>query len=143
MRGNARESRTFVLGMEKVIMKVTKKAAQNLIALTYGKGMTLEDALEHEGLNGITDTELRETVATLYKTPVKKETATQSKARHIANGIAANVGVGNTFGGDVITKAAEAAGMKSMGIINAGKRCGLWERVPSIGNALYKVIATA
>ena len=124
-------------------MKVTKKAAQNLIALVYGKGMPLEEALDHEGLKGITEEELRETVATLYKVPVKKETATQSKARSIAEGIAANIGVGNTFGGDVITKAAEAAGVKSMGIINAGKRRGLWERIPSMGKALYKVIATA
>lgn len=124
-------------------MKVTKKAAQNLVALIYGKGMVLEEALEHENLNDITEEELRETVATLYKIPTKKETATQSKSRFIAEGIAANIGIGNTFGGDVITKAAEAAGMKSMGIINAGKRCGLWKRIPSIGNALYKVIATA
>ena len=124
-------------------MKVTKKDALNLVSLVYGKSMSLEDALAHEKLKDITDSDLRETVATLYKVTLKKETAKQSKARYIAEGIAAKVGVGGTFGGDVITKAAEAAGIKPMGVISAGKRRGLWERIPSMGRALYKVIATA
>lgn len=124
-------------------MKVTKKAAQNLIALVYGKGMLLEEALDHEGLKDITEKELRETVATLYKVPAKKETATQSRARSIAEGIAANIGVGNTFTSDIITHAAEKANVKPASIISVGKRCGLWKRIPSMGKALYEVIATA
>ena len=124
-------------------MKLSKKAATNLIALTYGKGLSLEEALEHEKLKGITEEELRATVATLYKIPVKKETATQSRNRDCAEMIAASIGVGNTFSGDTIVKAAKAAGVKSMGVTNTGKRCGLWERIPSMGKALYKVLATA
>lgn len=129
--------------MEKAIMKVTKKAAQNLVALIYGKGMNLEEALGREGLKDITEDDLRAVVATLYKVVTKKETATQSKARHVAEGIAANVGAGNTFTSDIITRAAEKAGIKHASIISAGKRCDLWKRIPSMGKALYEVIATA
>ena len=125
------------------VMKLSKKAATNIIALTYGKGMSLEEALEYEGLKDITEDDLREAVATLYKVVTKKETATQSKARFVAEGIAANIGVGNTFVSDVVTHAAEAANIKPASVISAGKRCGLWKRVPSMGKALYEVIATA
>ena len=125
------------------IMSVTKKAATNLIALTFGKGMSLEEALEHENLKDITENDLREAVATLYKVTTKKETTQQSKARYIAEGIAANIGVGNTFTSDIITRAAETANIKPASVISAGKRCGLWKRVPSMGKALYEVTATA
>ena len=126
-------------------MKVTKKAATNLIALIYGKGMTLMDALEHEGIptDSICEDDLREAVATLYKVATKKETTQQSKARYIAEGVAANIGVGNTFVSDVVTHAAETANIKPTSVISAGKRCGLWKRIPSMGKALYEVIATA
>ena len=124
-------------------MKLSKKAATNLIALVYGKGMPVEEALDHEGLKDVTEEELRETVATLYKVVARKETAAQSKARSIAEGIAANVGVGNTFQSDVITATAEKASIKPASVIGAGKRAGLWERIPSMGKALYKVLATA
>lgn len=125
------------------VMKLSKKAATNLIALTYGKGLSLEEALERENLKDITENDLREAVATLYKVTVKKETTQQSKARYIAEGVAANIGVGNTFVSDVVTHAAETASIKPASVISAGKRCGLWKRVPSMGKALYEVIATA
>lgn len=125
-------------------MKLSKKAATNLIALTYGKGLSLEEALERENLKDITENDLREAVATLYKVTTKKETTQQSKARYVAEGIAANIGVGNTFVSDVVTHAAaETANIKPASVISAGKRCGLWKRVPSMGKALYEVIATA
>lgn len=124
-------------------MNVSKKAATNIIALTYGKGMSLEEALEHENLKDITEDDLREAVASLYKVTIKKETTQQSKARYIAEGIAANIGVGNTFTSDIITRTAEKANTKPASVISAGKRCSLWKRVPSMGKALYEVIATA